>query len=164
MTIAVEERTLAVLSPMWQRIARGEVNLEQYTDEEILSGEITMADGRLLPKPKVFPETFIREQERRGLAVARKKVREGALKSFDVVLDILEDDTAEDKDRLRAAEMLQNRFLGKADQRVHVQVDLDTDPRDLLLERLLAARKGIAAGDVIDAEVVEEDLSAEDLL
>lgn len=165
-----EERALAVLTPMWQRIARGEIDLEQYTDEEILSGQITMADGRLLPKPPVLPELFIQEQEKRGLVVAREKIRDGALKSLDVQYDILMDPLSENRDRLVAAKMFQERFLGKADQRVHVHVESDQDPRDVLIQRLLLARNAVTTGEgddpasagIVEAEIVEEPLEISD--
>lgn len=164
----IQERALSMLTPMWQRIARGEVDLTQYSDDEILSGKIYMADGRRLPKPNVFPDTFIAEQKRRGLLIAERKVRRGAMDALTVYTEILNNDLSEDKDRLKAGEWFLTRFLGKAEQRVHVQVENDEDPREVLLRRLLASR-GITQvppppeDDVVDAEVVEEP-TLEDLL
>jgi hypothetical protein len=79
-----QDRLMAVLSPMWRRIARGEVDLSQYSDEEILTGEIRMADGRLLPAPAELPDLFIREQIKRQLKQAQVKVRQGAMDALDV--------------------------------------------------------------------------------
>lgn len=162
----MQERALAMLSPMWQRIARGEVDLSQYTDQEILSGEILMADGRKLPKPAVFPDTFLAEQKRRGLVVAERKIRSGAMDALDRYSEIMNSPLAEDRDILKAGEWFLTRFLGKPEQRLHVEMSGE-DPREILLQRLLAAR-GITTGkvedDVVDAEVVEDEPTLEDLL
>lgn len=174
----MDETTLAALTPMWQRIANGEVDLSKYTDEEILSGEIIMADGRRLPKPPDFPDTWVREQVRRGLRVAQRKIREGALEALEVYDDIMRNEEAEDKDRLKAGAFFLERFLGKPDQHVHVHDANAEDAREVLIQRLLAARQGLpvqaaaelaATGrvtdDTVDAELVEAaTITLEDLL
>jgi hypothetical protein len=172
-----QDRTLAMLSPMWQRIARGEVDLSLYTDDEILSAEIRMADGRLLPAPAVLPDLFIREQIKRGLRKAERSIRKGALTAIEVYEEILEDDMCEPKDRMTAAKFFTDRFLGKPDQHVHHHAaDLD-DAREVLIQRLLAARSGLPAAaalqiasgqepdDIMDAELVDDaTIALEDLL
>lgn len=160
----VDQQVLAVLSPMWQRIARGEVDLAQYSDEEILTAQIRMADDRVLPAPKVIPEVFLHEQRRRGFIVAERKVREGAMDALEVFSGILNDRFAEDKDRLRAGEWFLTRFLGKEAQHLHITHE-GQDPREALIERLLQVRQGLPAApddDVVDAEVIEDEL--EDLI
>lgn len=152
----MQDRTMAVLTPMWQRIARGEVDLEAYSDEEILSGEIRMADGRLLPAPPVYPDAFIKEQTRRGMRKAERQIRKGAVESFEVQMDIMNDDLAPASARLKAAEMFQNRFLGAAPQHLTVTHEGDTDPRTALIEKLLSAKAGLP--EVVDGEVVEDTL------
>lgn len=160
-----QERALASLSPMWQRIAEGQVNLDQYTDEEILSGEICMADGRKLPAPPVLPEPFIREQVRRGFKVAQRQIREGAMDALGVYSDILNDRFAEDKDRIAAGKFFLERFLGKEAQHVHVHTDPD-EARQELIRRLVAARQGlpvaaalaVASGEQLEGDMYEAEL------
>jgi hypothetical protein len=171
-----QDRTLAMLSPMWQRIARGEVDLSQYTDDEIRTGAIRMADGRLLPVPAVLPDTFMREQVRREMRTAEKAVRKGALTALEVYQEILDDDEVAPKDRLKAGEFFLTRFLGKPDQHVHVHDANMDDAKEALVARLLAARKGLPAAtvidmasgkaDIVEGELVEDDavLTLEDLL
>lgn len=168
---------VAGLTPMWVRIANGEVDLSRYTDEEILTGEIYMADGRRLPTPPTFPDVWVREQIKRGLRKAERTIREGAMTALDVYREILEDDTLEPKDRLKAADFFTTRFLGKPDQHVHVHTPDLEDAREVLIQRLLAARQGLpvhavqqlASGqpveDVVDAEVLSDaTITLDDLL
>lgn len=171
---------MALLSPMWQRIARGEVDLSVYTDDEILSGEIRMADGRLLPAPKEIPETMVREQIARGLRKAERQIRKNALLALEVYEEIMLDDTVEPRDRLKAADFFTTRFLGKDVQHVHVTTEDGPDAaRERLTERLLAARMGLPApvvtqlaasqvvddAETFDAELVDDaTLTLEDLL
>lgn len=152
----IQDRALAVLSPMWQRIARGEVDLGKYSDEEILDGCIYMADGRRLPAPKVFPDVFIKEQRRRGLVMADRKVREGGMAALDTFRDILDDDTQPTKDRLKAGEFFLSRWLGPETKNIRVSHEGE-DPREVLLRRLIAARDGESEPDeVVDAVVVDD--------
>lgn len=119
-----EQHKLRMLSPMWQRIARGEVDLSIYTDDEILTGKIKMEDGRKTPKPKVYPQTFIDEQVRRGLRVAQTKIRDGSLAGLEFMASLVQDKKASNADRMRAATFLIERQYGKEPQRVQVaQVD-----------------------------------------
>lgn len=170
-----QDRTLAMLSPMWQRISRGEIDLSTYTDDEILSAQIRMADGRLLPAPAVLPDAFIREQIKRGLRKAERKVRVNALKALEVYEEIMDNEEEAAKDRLKAGEFFLTRFLGKPEQHVHVHdANLD-DAKELLIQRLLAARSGLPAPtalalangtDIVEAELIEDEavMALEDLL
>jgi hypothetical protein len=165
--IVPHERIMAMLSPMWQRIARGEVDLTQFTDEEIMSGKITMEDGRTLPKPKEFPPEFLREQHRRGMHVAQRKLREGGIKALDYYMEIMDDDMKPMGAKLEAAKFFSNRYLGPADQRIHVTHEHEgRDPRDVLLDRLLSQRTSEAVEPrVVEAEILEDpDEALADLL
>lgn len=169
----------ALMTPMWQRIAAGEVDLTVYTDDEILTGQLRMADGRLLPLPAgPLPEVFLREQTRRGLRKAEIEIRKSAMKALEVFAEILEDEEAKDKDRMQAGEFFLNRFLGKMDQHVHHHTPDMGQAREALVERLLAARRGLPAAvtqqlangetpdpEVVDGEIVDDAvLGLEDLL
>lgn len=146
---------MARLSPSWQRIAAGEVDLSQFSDEEILTMRLPMADGRTLPPPKVVPENFAMEQRRRGFKVAERKIREGAQSALDVYREVLDDDTMPARDRLAAGKFFTDRFLGSVPRDVNITHNDARDPREVLVEVLLAARDG--EPDVIEGEVVDED-------
>lgn len=174
----MEDWQRAALTPMWKRIADGQVDLSRYTDEEIETGRIRMEDGRLLPPPAAYPDTWVREQVKRGLRKAQAKIREGAMQALEVYEDIMLDDRAEDRDRLKAGEFFLTRFLGKETQHVvHHDGDIG-DAREALIQRLLAARQGLPASavaelgagqpvtdDTVDAELVDEaTIHLEDIL
>lgn len=131
-----EEAKLPLLDPFWQRVTRGEVNLDQYTDDEILNVELRMPDGRVAPKPKVLPDTLEREQMRRSTSVAERKIREGADKAIDVYQAILDDATASPTERMKAAQFFADRRFGK--DTVNVRVQQTTDPIQSLFHDLLS--------------------------
>lgn len=168
----MEEWQRAALTPMWQRIEAGEVDLSQYTDEEIESGEILMADGRRLPAPPTYPDAWVREQVKRGLRKAQSLVRAGAMDALQVYSEILNDNDAEDKDRIKAGEFFLTRFLGKEAQHVVVHDGDAEDAREVLIQRLLAARQGLpteavaelGAGRVPAGTPDEAVIALEDLL
>lgn len=130
----------AYLSPMWQRIARSEVDLGKYSDEEILTAQIRMADGRLAPVPKILPHSFIQEQVKRGMRVAEKKIRQGSDLALDVYLEVLGNKKAANADRMRAAQFFTDRFLGKDIVKVQVA---EVDRIQSLFESILLDPDGL---------------------
>lgn len=135
-----DSEVLSVLSPMWQRIARGEVDLSNYSDEEILAAQIRMADGRLAPAPRVIPETFKQEQVKRGFRVAEAKILEGSVEALKVYMEILKDDKAARRDRLKAAQFFTDRFLGKDVVKVAVASE---DKIEMLFKSILEDPEGL---------------------
>lgn len=168
----MEDWERAALTPMWQRIADGEVDLSGFSDEEIETGQIIMRDGRMLPAPPTYPDTWVREQVKRGLRKAQRLVRVGAMDALEVYSEILNDDNAEDKDRIKAGEFFLTRFLGKEAQHVVVHDGDAEDAREVLIQRLLAARQGLpatavaelGAGRVPDGTPDDAVLALEDLI
>lgn len=160
-------RALAALTPMWTRIAQGQVDLSQYTDEQILKAELPMADGRTAPRPPMLPDVFIDEQRRRGLIKAERKVRNGAMKALDLLADVVEDDTAPIAERIKAARAFVDKYVPTV-QHVDITHHGDDDPRERLINRLLAARGATVEPTTDDSDVVEaelmDDLTLEDLL
>lgn len=162
----LNDRALAMLTPMWQRIADGQVDLAQYSDTQILKAEIPMADGRIAPRPNVLPDAFLDEQRRRGLLKAERKVRDGAIAALDFMADVVEDDQAPIGERVKAAKVLIEKYVPTVSH-VDVTHHGDEDPRERLINRLLAARSATVEvttdedDDVVEAEIVP---SLEDLL
>ncbi len=115
-----DQRNMVLWGPFWQRVARGEVDLSVYSDEEILDARIKTPDNRLLPPPKALPTEWVKEQHRRGLRVAESKIRDGAQRALEVMYEIMDDDRAPRQDRLRAANFFTDRFLGKAPEQIKV--------------------------------------------
>lgn len=133
---AAEQAKLPLLEPFWVRVAKGEVDLNQYTDDEILDVELRMPDGRVAPKPRVIPETLEREQMRRSTSVAERKIREGADAAIDVYAAILQDEYAAKADRMKAAQFFTDRRFGK--DTVNVRVQQTTDPIQSLFQDILS--------------------------
>lgn len=134
---------LSVLSPFWQRVARGEVDLSQYSDEEILKARLRMADGRLAPAPAVLPEKFKQEQVKRGFRVAEDKILAGSVAALDVYMEILQDDKAPRSERLKAAQFFTDRFLGKDVVKVAVASE---DKIETLFRSILEDPEGLEEG------------------
>lgn len=115
-----DERNLHLWSPKWQRIARGEIDLGEFSDEEILTARVTLDDGTVRPAPRVLPSVWVAEQVKRGMRQAEVRIREGAQRSLEVYLEILEDPKAPRAELLKAAAFFTDRFLGKAPEQVKV--------------------------------------------
>lgn len=152
---SADEKNMSLWGRTWQRIATGEIDLAQYTDEEILTGQIRMADNRLAPVPKAYPEVFQQEQVRRGMRQAQVKIQEGAQEAFDVYREIMHDTLAPRSDRLRAADFFSNRFLGKDVVKVQVA---EVDKIEELFMDLLSEDDGLMPAEASTVEIEADDI------
>lgn len=63
---------------------------------------------------------------------------------------IVNDKKANEADRIKAAELIMDRVMGKAKE--HVQLDIQSEP----WQRMIASSIVSSAGDVVEGEVVDE--------
>jgi hypothetical protein len=113
--ISVGKTTLAILA--------GEDDLSGWSDEELERGQKRDPHGRWVGrKPKVVARPLYDELVRRKLSAASDLLRANTHAAVQVLVDIAKDPRAENRDRLKAVEMILNRTLGKEPVKVAVEV------------------------------------------
>jgi hypothetical protein len=75
-------------------------------------------------KPRVVPRELAQAHARELLNRNDKLMREVILKATAVFTDIIDDDQASDADRMKAAQYLHDRILGKTPDRVELRAEL----------------------------------------
>lgn len=141
LTGPTNERRIALMPTAWQRVARGEVDLSELTDEEVFEGRLRGANGNMGPRPAFYPQNFIDEQIRRSLSWANDEIRSGMREAIGVLRSIMNNELASHADRMKAAMFFTDRFLGKDVQRVLVTAE---DPVESLFKAILADPFGLA--------------------
>lgn len=180
---SIEERAeRASLAELDHKISRKQVRLQQYPegmtrqqaflkgyitvhdldDEELRLGRCRAANGKI-PKvgartemiPRALHEAMVAEHLQRS----NEKLRGQLDVALATMVDIMQDDTCEPKDRMDAAKYLYERVAGKTPERV--QVAIAKAPWEEVLGGIAqisrAESRAIRNGQpVVDAEVVEE--------
>lgn len=141
----VETQRWALLPASWRAIADGSRVLSDLDDEEVQLGRLRDVTGRLGPKPTFYPQVFIDEQVRRALDFANDNIREGAREAMTVLREIMNNNQAFDSDRIKAATIFIDRFLGKDVQRVLLSAE---DPVETLFRQILADPEGLSGGPI----------------
>ncbi len=149
-------------------VINGEEDITEWDDEELTWGRRRDRNGRFTGvRPKVVPAECLREHTRRKLFETESVIRENVVHAANYLGDVVRGDEEPKAGRLRAAETLLDRFLGKPTERHQVQANVQVgEPVWLrILQSKVAAaseiaaaeqREAITAEDIIDAEVVED--------
>jgi hypothetical protein len=99
-------------------------SVKDWDDEEIRRGQRRNKLGRFAgPKPKVVPNEVYQEFVRRTLKRSQEELQKHLPMVIDELIAIAQNPAAEDRDRLKAMEMVMNRVLGKEPLKVDMNVE-----------------------------------------
>lgn len=135
-------------------ILLGNEDLSLWSDEELLRGQKRSKNGVWTGRPpKVVPTAIHAELTKRRFGEVHELLRESLVDATKVLLSIIEDPDASDKDRLTAIGMLYDRVLGKPKERV--EVDLVPKEPELWEKAVVDAIVWDTEEPVIEANAIE---------
>lgn len=149
-------RATLKVSPTTVAILNGEEDLSAWSDEELIRGQRKAKNGRWLGRPPlVVPQAVHAERARRLMSKAHDLLRESTVDAVTLLRDVINNADAPLAIRVQAADMILGRTLPK-NVAVHVGIHNEPEPRFLgiIQAGLIAVRND---GDVIDAEIIEDD-------
>lgn len=115
------QRAIVRMGQMNTRILTGQEDLSTWDDEELKRGQRKDKNGRFQGKPPVIvPKSLHNELVRRTLSQVEELMRENAYACVEALVDIVKGKDTEDKDRIKAAEIIMNRVLGKEPVRLEI--------------------------------------------
>jgi len=136
-------------TPVWvgkanRAILDGTEDLSLWDEEELLRGQRRGKNGRWVgPRPKVVPTAIHRELVQRRMLNAHTLLGENLVKAVQVLVDIATDRRADAAVRVKAANTIIERVLGKVPERVHVA----TDEQPAYIQAILASVVGIVPSE-----------------
>ena len=145
-----------------QAFNAGYIPVSELDDEELRVGRCRAANGKI-PRvgsrtevlPKQLYDSMIQEHFKRS----NEKLRGQLDVALATMVDIMQDDTCEPKDRMEAAKYLYERVAGKTPERV--QVAVSREPWEEVLGGIAqisrAESQAMRSGQYVDAEVVEPE-------
>ena len=116
-------------TPVWvgkanRAILDGTEDLSLWSEEELLRGQRRGKNGRWVgPRPKVVPTAVHQELVQRRMLDAHALLGENLVRAVQVLVDIATDRRADAAVRVKAANVILERVMGKVPERVHLAPD-----------------------------------------
>jgi hypothetical protein len=146
-----EERALIRVGRANTRLLTGQEDLSAWDDEELLRGMKRDRNGKFTGRPPdVVPTVVHREITRRQMSRAAELLRDNVVAAVEVLVELIQGADTEDKDKLKAIEIIMDRVMGKAP--VHVDIDVTQSQFDEAVAEVLVDRD-----DIIDVASKEAD-------
>ena len=147
---AVELPDGKVVQRIWSNFTNGKIPWETLDDDEISRLQLKRMDGTWNPgpKPRVVPISIAKTHAQALVQRNDKYTREVLLKTTQTFIDVLDDDMASHADKMKAAQYLQERVIGKVPDKV--QMTAEVKPWEGLVEDILVDvddEEGSTAGD-----------------
>lgn len=105
----------------WAMLLSGQLTVKDLDDKEVEKMRVRGKDGSFSGQGRAIPSHLIQQFTQEQLVRANAKMRRALPETINVLVEILNDGSAKHSDRLRAAQMLQDRILGKAPETVRIQ-------------------------------------------
>ena len=136
---------------------RGEITVRDLDDEELKRGRFRDSDGKFRGRSaSLIPAEFHEEVMRRMLERGTEKIQHDFLSAIETVVDVMKNST-DDVVRLRAANVVIERYAGKTADKVDLTVAVK--PWEQTLKGIMKAPPPelLQLGMVVDAEIVEDE-------
>jgi hypothetical protein len=153
-------RALMTVSSSTADILDGITDLSEWDDEELLRGQRRAANGSFVGRPpKVVPQEVHAERIRRTMTKAHVLLQESTVDAVALLRQVVLDDFANYSDRVRAAELIITRVLGKPTERIELSAE---KPEPLWMRTIRGSVVGVVTeaedADIVDAEIVEDEV------
>ena len=121
----VNPETGETLRRGWANFANGKIPWSELDDEELARLQVRGRNGQFSgPRPRVIPRELIQMHTRELFARNEKLMKDVILKATSVFTDVIDSTTASDADKMRAAQYLHDRILGKTPDKVELKAEL----------------------------------------
>lgn len=137
-----DDDTYVRVTGRYALLLNGVITVEDLDDEELSKGQLKAVDGTFRGRPpKVIPQELAQAMRREWLSRAEAKLREalydGGIKTY---VELAKDTSIDPSIRLRAADKIIERTMGKVPDKVEFAVE---DPVETLFRRILADPDGL---------------------
>jgi hypothetical protein len=138
-------------------------SLDDWDDEELLRGRRRNKNGRFVGRPPtVIPAALHKELTRRRYSKAHDLLADSLVDAALMLRSIINDELADAADRIKAAEVMFNRVVGRPREQVSLAIQTEGPaPWERLVSAAIVPNAETALrlmqGAVIDGEVVDEE-------
>lgn len=109
-----KERAVVRVGRGGTKVMTGQEDLSEWDDEELRQGRRRGKDGTFVGrKPVIVPKAIHDELVKRTLSKAEALMRDNLIVAVEALTEIVKGEDVEEKDRLRAIDMIMTRVMGK---------------------------------------------------
>jgi len=135
----------------------GEITVEDLDDEEVARGRLRAADGSFRGRPPVtIPQEMVQAMKREWLSRANARLAEALLENgIGTLTEIAGNPLVDPAVRVRAADLLMNRTMGKVPDKIEVAAE---DPVETLFRKILSDPFGLEQGGIHEMTYEEREM------
>ena len=124
-------------------LLQGAIKIEDLDDEELAQGRLKDKNGKFSGRPPMLiPSELVQAMRREWLSRAESKLREALMdKGIGVLTDLASNELVDPAVRLKAANTIIERTMGKVPERVTFAAE---DPVETLFKSILSDPNGLA--------------------
>jgi hypothetical protein len=128
----------------YAQLLQGHITVDDLDDEELALGRLKASDGTFRGRPpSVVPAELVQAMRREWLGRAEAKLRKALMESgIGTLVELANDRSIDEGVRLRAAERIIERTMGKVPDKVELRAE---DPVEALFRSILADPRGMSA-------------------
>lgn len=109
----------------WKSLVDGRLPISELDDEELKRAQLKSARGQFDgPAGRLIPRDLSDARTRETMQRVKEQFQQMALDATKVFTDVLNDDEASWSDKMKAAEYLHQRFLGKVPDKVELTAEV----------------------------------------
>ena len=143
-------------------ILNGEEDLSVWTEEELIRGQRRNKNGYFQGRPpKIVPKAVHNELVRRRLSRAGEILRDDLVAAVELLGTVVRDDEAAYSDRIKAANIIIERVLGKTPERMKITVE-EEPPWAAAIRSAVVRGIVPTRDDVLEVEAAEVEEDDED--
>lgn len=130
------------LQGRYRDLYEGKIKIEDLDDEEVARGQLRCVDGTFKGRPpRALPADLVNAMKREWLSRAQDTLKQALLESgVGTLVKLSRDDRIDPGVRLRAANAIIERLMGKVPERVTLAAE---DPIETLFRKILADETGL---------------------
>jgi len=114
-----------VYQRVWANVVNGNIPLEELDDDELREARLKDSNGHFGGPPgKLIPRELSDQRTREVMTRVASQFRDIALNATKAFIDTLDDDLASHADKMKAAEYLHQRFLGKVPDKMELTAEV----------------------------------------
>jgi len=140
----------------YARFLAGDITVEDLDDEELARGRLRSSDGTFRGRPPtMLPTELVQAMKREWLGRAQEKLQTALLGSGIGTLVELAKESPDDSVRLRAAQAIIERTMGKVPDKIEVAAE---DPVETLFRKILSDPFGLQQGGIHEPTAEEREM------
>lgn len=146
-----EDDTYIRLRGRYAEFLAGKIKVEDLDDEEVATGRLKSIDGSFRGRPPaVIPTELVQAMKREWLSRAQSRLQEALLEyGIGTMVELAKDPLVDPAVRLRAAQMVVERTMGKVPDKIEVAAE---DPVETLFRNILKDPDGLGAPRTMSPE------------